>query len=79
MATILLAGVLIALGVGLWQLLRIGWPRTESRLYQILVQRAGGDMERADRLIDFELRRHPDAARAKAIETAIWRLDRDRS
>lgn len=79
MATLLLTGVLIALGFGIWHLIRTGLPRKEKRLYQILVQQAGGDPDLASRLIDYELRRSPESTRRKAIETAIWRLDRDRS
>ena len=79
MATLLLVGILTAAGVGIWHLLRTGLPRTEKRLYQILVQQAGGDTARADRLIELERQRNPRLARGKAIETAIWRLDRDRS
>jgi hypothetical protein len=78
MSTLLLVSLMIAFGFGIWRLLRTGLPRTERRLYQTLVQRAGGDMALADRLIDFEFSRSPDSTRGKAIEAAIWRLDRDR-
>ncbi len=79
MAVLLLASILVALGVGIWHLLRAGLPRREKRLYEILRQQSGGDTDLAERLIEYELRRSPDLSRGKAIETAIWRLDRDRS
>lgn len=78
MSTLLLVSVLVALGFGIWHVLRTGLPRKEKRLYQILLQQAGGDRERADRLIEYELRRSPGLTRGHAIQTAIWRLDRDR-
>ena len=78
MSTFLLVSVLVGLGFGIWRLLRTGLPRKEKRLYQILLQQAGGDRERADRLIDYEQQRSPGLARGQAIQTAIWRLDRDR-
>jgi hypothetical protein len=78
MSTLILVSVLAALGFGIWHVLRTGLPRKETRLYQILLQQAGGDRERVDRLIDYELRRSPGLTRGQAIQTAIWRLDRDR-
>lgn len=47
-------------------------------MYRTLLQQAGGDPETASRLIEYELKRRPGATRDQAIESAIWRLDRDR-
>ena len=59
MATLLLVSVLVALGFGIWRVLRTGLPRTEKRLYEILLQKAGGDRVLADRLIDYEASAQP--------------------
>lgn len=79
MATLLLVSVLVGLGFGIWRMLRAGLPRTQKRLYEVLLQQSGGDTALADRLIEYEMRRSPGVTRGKAIQTAIWRLDRDRS
>jgi hypothetical protein len=70
--------VLAAIAFWLWRAFRNGPKGSEGRLYSTLLQRAGGDPELADRLIEHELRRRPGIARDQAIQTAIWRLDRDR-
>lgn len=80
MSTLVLVCALVAAaGWLLWRVLRTGPKGTEERQYRTLLQQTGGDRERADRLIDYELRRSPGLSRGKAIQTAIWRLDRDRS
>jgi hypothetical protein len=79
MSTLLLIGVLAAVGFGIWRVLRPVLPRTEKGHYGILLQKTGRDTALADRLIEYELRRSPALTREKAIENAIWRLDRDRS
>lgn len=64
----------------------ISWARgagkspegTGGRMYRTLLQQAGGDPETASRLIEYELKRRPGATRDQAIQSAIWRLDRDR-
>ena len=53
-------------------------PGREDRLYQTLLMRVRQDRYTADRLIDFERRRAPNAPRAKLIADAIERIDRDR-
>jgi hypothetical protein len=78
MSTLLMVCVLVAAGWLIWRVLRQGAKGTEESHYRTLLQQAGGDRERADRLIDYELRRSPGLTRVKAIQTAIWRLDRDR-
>ena len=47
--------------------------------YGRLVRLARGDSERADRLIDYELKRDPSLSRAGAIQSAIDRLEYDRT
>ena len=47
--------------------------------YRRLVALARGDSGRADRLIDFELKRDPSLSRAEAVRSAIERLEYDRS
>jgi hypothetical protein len=79
MSTLLLVCGLVALGFGIWYVFRKGPKGTEERHYRTLLQQAGGDTALANRLIDYELRRSPDLTRDKAIQSAIWRLDRDRS
>jgi len=78
MSTLLLTLLLVALGFGIWFLLQTGMPRTGGRSFQTLLQRAGGDMARANRLIEYELRRSPRLSRGQAIQNAILRLDHDR-
>ena len=79
MSVLLLACVLAALGFLIWRVLRKGPKGAEGGLYRDLVQQAGGDTALADRLIDYELQRRPGLPRHQAIESAIWRLERDRN
>ena len=79
MSTLLLFSVLVGLGFAIRYVLHMRLPRMEKRHYEILVQQAGGDAALADRLIEYEFRRSPETTRIKAIQTAIWRLDRDRN
>ena len=44
-----------------------------------LVALARGDAGRAERLIDYELKRDPTLSRAEAIRSAIERLEYDRT
>jgi hypothetical protein len=53
-------------------------PGREERLYQTLLMRVRQDRYTAERLIDFERRRAPNAPRARLIADAIERIDRDR-
>lgn len=78
MSILFLTILLVALGFGIWRLLRTGPPRTGGRPFQILLQRAGGDRARANRLIEYELRHNPKLSRGQAIQNAILRLDHDR-
>ena len=78
MSTLLMVCVPIAAGWLIWRALRKGSKGTEERHYRTLLQQAGADRETADRLIEYELRRSPVLTRDQAIQTAIWRLDRDR-
>ena len=54
-----------------------GGGSREARLYRDLVRRLRGDREAAERLIDLEQRRLPNAGRAAWIDNALWRLQRD--
>jgi hypothetical protein len=75
-SVLILACVLAALFFWIW---RTRSPKVrEGGLYRTLVRQAGGDTAVADRLIEHELRRRPNLARDEAIQSAIWRLDRDR-
>ena len=47
--------------------------------YGRLVRLARGDAQRADRLIDYELKRDPSLSRAEAVRSAIERLEYDRT
>lgn len=58
--------------------LNLRMPEREDKLYQTLLLRVRQDRYMADRLIDFERRRTPNAPRARLIQDAIERLDRDR-
>ena len=51
----------------------------EHKLYQQLVNRTRGDREQAQRLIEYEKRRTPEANRLQLLQNAIYRWDRDRS
>lgn len=53
-----------------------GGPR-EARLYGDLVRRLRGDQEAAERLIELERQRRPNAGRAAWIDNALYRLQRD--
>lgn len=53
-----------------------GGPR-EARLYRDLVRRLRGDQEAAERLIELERQRRPNAGRASWIDNALYRLQRD--
>ena len=58
--------------------LKMKLPGREERLYQELVTMVRQDRYMADRLIDFERRRTPNAPRERLIQDAIDRLKRDR-
>jgi ribosomal protein L32 len=51
----------------------------ERKLYQQLVNRTRGDRAQAQRLVDYEKRRAPEANRLQLLQNAIYRWDRDRS
>ncbi len=51
----------------------------ESQAYEQLLRRSAGDRSLADRLIEFEQNRTPEATRLQLIQNAIFRWDRDRS
>jgi hypothetical protein len=53
-------------------------PEREDQLYQTLLLRVRQDRYMADRLIDFERRRSPNAPRSRLIQDAIERIERDR-
>ena len=78
MSTLLLVAVLVAVGFWVWHVLRKGPRAPGGRLFRTLLQQAGGDPALTNRLIDYELQRNPDLTRDQAIQSAIWRLDRDR-
>ncbi|MEM9217915.1 MAG: zinc ribbon domain-containing protein [Cyanobacteria bacterium P01_F01_bin.150] len=50
----------------------------ERQAYEQLVRRAAGDRSMANRLIDFERQRSPNATRLQLIQDALFRWDRDR-
>lgn len=50
-----------------------------STEYRRLVALARGDSGRAERLIDYELKREPNLSRAEAVRSAIERLEYDRT
>jgi hypothetical protein len=50
----------------------------EKQLYQQLLSRSGGDRKLAERLVELERQRHPDANRLQLLQNAIYRWDRDR-
>jgi hypothetical protein len=51
----------------------------EQKLYRQLVQRACGDRDLANRLLEYERQRAPTANRRQLLQNAIYRWDRDRS
>lgn len=51
----------------------------ERKLYRQLVQRASGDLDLADRLLEYERQRAPTANRLQLLQNAIYRWHRDRS
>lgn len=50
----------------------------ERQAYEQLVRRSAGDRTLADRLIEFERRRSPNASRLQLIQDALAQWDRDR-
>jgi RNA polymerase subunit RPABC4/transcription elongation factor Spt4 len=50
----------------------------ERQLYQQLLSRSGGNRNLAERLMELERQRHPDANRLQLLQNAIYRWDRDR-
>jgi hypothetical protein len=62
--------------IGNWLGSLFGAPR-EARLYGDLVRRLRGDREAAERLIELERQRRPNAGRASWIDNALYRLQRD--
>ncbi|WP_156815625.1 zinc ribbon domain-containing protein [Pseudanabaena sp. PCC 6802] len=50
----------------------------ERKLYRQLVQRASGDRDLANRLLEYEKQRAPEANRLQLLQNAIYRWDRDR-
>jgi hypothetical protein len=51
--------------------------RSEDNLYQILLAKTRKDIELADRFIEFERKRTPNASREELIRNAIVRWERD--
>ncbi len=49
----------------------------ERRLYQYILQKARGDRELVERLIEYERRRSPDLGRLELMQDAIFRWERD--
>jgi hypothetical protein len=52
-------------------------PLTETELLRKLTIRAGGDQAKVGRLIAYEQKRQPDAARRALIVAALERWERD--
>jgi hypothetical protein len=77
-AVILAAGPLGARLLGLKLPALAGSGTSEKRLYNTLLARVRYDKETAERLIDFERRRLPNASRAVWVERAVERLEHDR-
>ncbi|UBF23631.1 hypothetical protein K9N68_17800 [Kovacikia minuta CCNUW1] len=50
----------------------------EKQLYRQLLNRAGGDNNLADRLVELERQRNPGSNRLQLLQNAIYRWDRDR-
>lgn len=55
----------------------ISTETTPNDKYATLLARCFGDNEKAERLIKYEFTHHNAPDRAKAIELAIYRLERD--
>jgi hypothetical protein len=76
---ILIPLVLLAAGTA-YYLSQTG-PQTphslEQQLYQSLLQKARGDEELVERLIEHERRRNPGADRLELLQDAIYRWERD--
>jgi hypothetical protein len=53
-------------------------PANSGALYQELLRKAGGNQALADRLIEFERRRTPNASQEELVRSAIERWERDR-
>ncbi len=49
----------------------------ERRLYRYIFQKARGDKELVERLIEYERRRSPDLGRLELMQDAIFRWERD--
>ncbi|MGP1386425.1 MAG: hypothetical protein ACTS2F_22885 [Thainema sp.] len=79
-AAILVPLVVAAVRLVMWFMSRLGNTNRglERQAYQQLVRRAAGDHSMADRLIEFERKRTPEATRLQLIQSAIFRWDRDR-
>lgn len=72
-------GALLAARGGFGALgLNVKLPQRENALFDQLLMRVRQDRYMAERLIEFERRRSPNAPRARLIQDAIDRLDRDR-
>ena len=75
---LLAAGVAVALGLLAWQQVR-NLPRMRERdLLEKLALKAHGDEGLPERLVASELKGRPGMTRARAIELALARLERDR-
>jgi hypothetical protein len=51
--------------------------QNDRQQYQELLARVRHNIDTAERLIDYERRRRPNATRAQWIDSALSRLDRD--
>ncbi len=75
----------VPLGMGMlwgaswgWQLLRNTRWGMEQRLYRQLLERARGDRQLVERLLEAERRRYPQTPRLQCLQNTIYRWDRDR-
>jgi uncharacterized OB-fold protein len=76
-----IAAVAIICSVAYWVSQQLSNSRRgmERKLYRKLVQRACGDRDLANRLLEYERLRAPKANRLQLLQNAIYRWERDRS
>lgn len=79
--THMIIGALIVIGIILYLVIGRGGKlsfRSEDSLYEELVRKCRGDRALANRLIEYERKRNPDAEIAELLQDAIDRLSYDR-